>query len=52
MHVARRVIGASGAPLESAVDLRDQMASGTLSALEFVEQCIARIEEREAEVRA
>jgi Asp-tRNA(Asn)/Glu-tRNA(Gln) amidotransferase A subunit family amidase len=49
---ASQTVGASGAPLESALLLRDQLASGALSALELVERCIARIEAREADVRA
>ena len=32
--------------------MRDQLASGKISALELVERCISRIEAREAEVRA
>ena len=45
-------LGASGAVLPSAIDLRDQLASGDLSAETLTEQCIARIEAREADVRA
>ena len=47
-----RTLGASGAPLESAVLLREALAAGELSALALVEQCIQRIEVREADVRA
>ena len=36
----------------SAVDLRDRLATGALRAVELVEACIARIEEREAEIGA
>ena len=49
---ASQTVGASGAPLESALLLRDELASGALSALDLVERCIARIEAREADVRA
>jgi Asp-tRNA(Asn)/Glu-tRNA(Gln) amidotransferase A subunit family amidase len=38
--------------LLGAVELRDRLASGALSALDLVEDCIARIEAREAEVQA
>ncbi len=47
-----QTIGASGAPLERAVELRDQVASGAMTALALVERCITRIEAREADVRA
>ncbi len=47
-----QTVGASGAPLESALSLRDQLASGDLKALALVDRCISRIEAREADVRA
>ncbi|MBT8415716.1 MAG: amidase [Boseongicola sp.] len=50
--VVSQTFGASGAPLDSAVSLRDQLAVGDLSALELVERCIQRIEAREPDVRA
>lgn len=39
-------------PVQNALDLRDRLASGALSATALAKACIARIEEREAEVQA
>ncbi|WP_299752281.1 amidase [uncultured Boseongicola sp.] len=52
MTARSQTIGATGAPLESAFLLRDQLASGELSAEALVEKCIARIALREDDVRA
>ncbi|SDI24139.1 amidase [Alloyangia pacifica] len=53
VDLARQALGALGPVVElGAVELRDRLASGALSALALAEACIARIEARDAEIRA